>query len=243
MGASARVEAGETAAGRRIEKTPRMLFELRSVSVRLGGALVLDRVSLSIPAGFTALVGPSGAGKSTLLRLLNRLVDPDRGEVLLRGRDLREHDPLALRLQVGLVPQLPALLAGTVASNVAYAAALAGREADTPGLLERAGLDPALAGRDVTRLSVGEQQCAMLARALAQGPEVLLLDEPTSALDPAARGAVEATLQRLRMETDLSLVLVTHDRSQAARMAERLIELRAGSVAAGVGGEGGAEEP
>ncbi|HKH65463.1 MAG TPA: ATP-binding cassette domain-containing protein [Solirubrobacterales bacterium] len=204
-----------------------MLFELQNVGLDRGGRTVLDAFSAGIPEGATAIVGPSGAGKSTLLRLLNRLADPDRGEISYRGRPLSSYEPLALRREVSLVPQLPALLDGTVESNLRYAAELAGEDLDVEETLARAGLDPSFAERDVAKLSVGEQQRAMLARALAQHPAVLLLDEPTSALDHAARDAVEATLARLRSESNLSLVLVSHDPEQARRLADRVVEMPA----------------
>jgi putative ABC transport system ATP-binding protein len=209
-----------------------MLFELRDASLSRGGRRVLDSVSADIHAGATAIVGPSGSGKSTLLRLLNRLADPDEGTVSYRDRPLAEYGPLALRREVSLVPQLPSLLDGTVASNLAYAAGLAGKELDAGRCLRLAGLDGEFARRDVDKLSVGEQQRTMLARALTQEPDVLLLDEPTSALDPAARDAVEATLAELRRELDISLVVVSHDPEQARRLAERAVRLQAGCVAA-----------
>lgn len=212
-----------------------MLFELEQVSASRAGRRVLDGVSLSAPAGASCVAGPSGCGKSSLLRLLNRLADPDSGTVRYRGADVRERDPLELRREVCLVPQLPALLDGTVADNVRFAAELAGREPDVPGLLGLAGLDPDYAGRHAERLSVGEQQRAMLARALAQEPRVLLLDEPTSALDAGARDAVEATLRGLRDRIDASIVLVTHDLAQAARMADWVVRLEAGGRVAGQG--------
>jgi putative ABC transport system ATP-binding protein len=212
---------------RPISDDPRVLFELREVGLDRGGKTVLDSLSAGIPEGATAIVGPSGAGKSTLLRLLNRLADPDRGEISYRGRPLRSYEPLALRREVGLVPQLPALLEGTVESNLRYAAELAGEPLALEATLAHAGLDPSFAERDVAKLSVGEQQRAMLARALAQRPAVLLLDEPTSALDHAARDAVEATLARLRSESNLSLVLVSHDPEQARRLGDRVVEMSA----------------
>ncbi|HEX3610037.1 MAG TPA: ATP-binding cassette domain-containing protein [Solirubrobacterales bacterium] len=205
-----------------------MLFELSEVGLTRGDRRVLDSVSAAMPPGATAIVGPSGAGKSTLLRLLNRLADPDEGTIAYRGRPLGEYEPLALRREVSLVPQLPALLDGSVESNLAFAAGLAGRELDAGRCLALAGLDPGFAGRDVAKLSVGEQQRAMLARALAQEPAVLLLDEPTSALDHAARDAIEATIAELRRELAISVVLVSHDPEQARRLSDWVVRLEDG---------------
>jgi putative ABC transport system ATP-binding protein len=207
-----------------------VLFELRDVSLSRGERRVLDSVSVEIPLGATAIVGPSGSGKSTLLRLLNRLTDPDRGSLSYRDRPLVDYEPLKLRREVSLVPQLPALLEGTVESNLRYAAALAGREADVAHSLRLAGLSAEFAERDVAKLSVGEQQRAMLARALAQEPRVMLLDEPTSALDRATRDAVEETLAKLRRELDISLVVVSHDPAQARRLGDWLVRMREGQV-------------
>jgi putative ABC transport system ATP-binding protein len=184
---------------------------------------------MSIAHGSTALLGPSGSGKSTLLRLLNRLADPDAGTVRFHGTDVRELDPLDLRRRVGLVPQLPAPVPGTVADNVGFGPHLYGEEVDLEVPVRLAGLDSSFLDRDASRLSVGEQQRVMLARALALEPEVLLLDEPTASLDPTATAAVEDALRRLR---DVSLVLVTHNRDQAARLTDRTIQLRDGRVTA-----------
>jgi putative ABC transport system ATP-binding protein len=209
-----------------------VLFELDDVTLSRGGRTILADVSCRLPDGSVCVAGPSGCGKSSLLRLLNRLADPDRGTVRYRGDDVSERDPLELRREVGLVPQLPALLDGTVADNIDYAAGLNGAQPDAARLLELAGLDASFAARDAAKLSVGEQQRAMLARALAVEPRVLLLDEPTSALDEAARDAIEATLDDLRRRLGISLVLVTHDLDQARRMSDWVVRLDSGSVAA-----------
>jgi len=223
-----------------------MLFELQRVTLSRAGKQVLRDLSAQIPPGATAIAGPSGSGKSTVLRLLDRLSDPDSGTVAYRGSDVRERDPLELRREVVLVPQLPALLEGTVADNVAFAARLGGGEPDVPRLLGLAGLDASFADRDGSKLSVGEQQRAMLARALALDPRVLLLDEPTSALDPETTGAVEETLTELRERLEISIVLVTHDLGQARRMSDWLLRIDSGRaieqgptgdlLSAGVGG-------
>ena len=208
-----------------------MRFELRDVSLSRGGQPVLSDISTEIPPGATSVVGPSGAGKSTLLRLLNRLADPDSGTIAYNGRPLIEYDPLQLRREVSLVPQLPALLEGSVGHNIDYAAGLAGIEPDRERALNLAGLDASFAERDVNKLSVGEQQRVMLARALAQNPQVLLLDEPTSALDEVTRDAVEETLAHLRREIDVSIVLVSHDPAQARRLGDCVLRLQGGRLA------------
>src|SRR5438552_1687775 len=106
------------------------LFALESVTCRRARRTVLADLTVELAHETTALIGPSGVGKSTLLRLLNRLADPDGGTVRYRGRDVRDYDVLALRREVALVPQLPALFAGTVAENVTYGPGLCGQQCD-----------------------------------------------------------------------------------------------------------------
>jgi putative ABC transport system ATP-binding protein len=197
---------------------------------------VLRGVDLRVEPGATALLGPSGSGKSTLLRLLNRLAEPDSGVVRFRGEDVRGLDVLSLRRRAVLVPQLPAPLPGSVGFNVRYASP----DADVSRCLQLAGLNDSYEEREAVRLSVGEQQRVMLARALALEPEVLLLDEPTSALDEDAVAGVERTLADLRTRLDMSFVVVTHDRAQAGRLASRVVEIRGGRVvdAGAAGGSG-----
>jgi putative ABC transport system ATP-binding protein len=202
-----------------------MLFELERVSLRRGGEPVLVELSARFPEGVSAVVGPSGSGKSTLLRLLDRLSDPDQGVVRFRGTDTRELDPLQLRREVALVPQLPALLDGTVADNIGFAAGLSDRDPDLDRLLGLAGLGGSFADRDDERLSVGEQQRTMIARALATEPDVVLLDEPTSALDEHARDSVERTVVDLHRKLGNSIVIVTHDPDQARRLADWIVSI------------------
>lgn len=191
-------------------------FEVRDIRVDGDSGPLLDGFSAAIPAdGLTAVVGPSGAGKSTLLRLLNRLDDPDGGVVLLDGRDVRRFDVLELRRRVQLVGQVPVTFPGTVADNVGDVS-----------LLPRVGLDPALAGREADRLSVGEAQRMALARSLARGPDVLLLDEPTSALDPASKGGIERLVRSLA-DDGLTVVMVTHDPRHADELADHVVEVGA----------------
>lgn len=189
-------------------------FEYRNVRVDGDSGPILTGFSARIPAdGLTAMVGPSGAGKTTLLRLLNRLDDPDDGDVLLDARDVRSYDVLELRRRVQFVGQVPVTFPGTVAAQVGP---------DVDELLVRVGLDPALAARDADRLSVGEAQRMCLARALARRPECLLLDEPTSALDTRSKAGVERLIRSLA-DDGLTVVMVTHDPGQAENLADRVL--------------------
>jgi putative ABC transport system ATP-binding protein len=216
------------------------LFALEEVTVAGVSRPRLDRVSLTLGAegAVTVVQGPSGSGKSTLLRLLNRLVAPDGGTVRYRGEDLATRDVLAHRREVGMVFQAPVLFPGTIADNLAVAAA-APAAADAPdgspdpaALLERCGLPSEdFLSREASTLSGGEAQRACLARALATCPRVLLMDEPTSALDDDASAVIESLTRRLAAD-GVSIVLVTHDRDQAARLGDHVIALREGRLAA-----------
>jgi UDP-glucose/iron transport system ATP-binding protein len=206
-----------------------VLFSLESVTVRRGGTLLLDQVTCQIPAGTcTALTGPSGSGKTTVLRLLNRLDDPDTGRVYLDGCPLPELDVLALRRRVALVAQAPVLLTGQVLDELR-----AGQpdlsEQDVAGLLEQVSLPAAMLGRGTAGLSGGEAQRLCLARALAAGPQVLLLDEPTSALDAVSAHAVEQAAKSF-VAAGGSVVLVSHDPGQTRRIASQVLALRGGHI-------------
>jgi putative ABC transport system ATP-binding protein len=209
---------------------PSMLFVLESVDYARAGRTVLSDLNAELPSGTSAIVGPSGAGKSTLLRLLNRLADPDGGRILYRGSDVCDYDVLELRREVALVPQLPALLPGSVAENVRFGPGLCDKRCDVERSLSLAGLDPTFGARPARQLSVGEQQRVMLARALALDPAVLLLDEPTAALDERTRDAVERTLVDLSERLSASLIIVTHDQAQARRLAQRQFVLEEGRL-------------
>jgi putative ABC transport system ATP-binding protein len=200
------------------------LIEYRDVGVDGDDGPIVAGFSAAAPAGrLTVMVGPSGAGKTTLLRLLNRLDDPDAGAVLFAGRDVRSYDVLDLRRRVQLVGQVPVTFPGSVAENLAVVAAITATAAagdgrcagvDVGALLSRVGLDPALAGREADRLSVGEAQRLSLARSLALDPEVLALDEPTSALDTTSKAGIIGLIRALA-DSGLTVVMVTHDPAHA----------------------------
>ncbi len=234
------LEPFETAPTSDREPAVEPVVETRSLEVRAGGRAILRGVDLRVtPGEALCLLGPSGAGKSTLLKCLNRLVDLEpgltvRGEVLLHGEPIyrRSVDPNELRCRVGMLFQQPVLFPGTIFDNAAFGLrhALGARSVprrERPARVEEAlrsiGLWDEVSGRLHTparTLSVGQQQRLCLARALALGPEVLLMDEPTSALDPRSRGRIEDLV--LRLKGRHTVVMVTHDPSQAARVADRI---------------------
>jgi putative ABC transport system ATP-binding protein len=199
----------------------------------VNGRIILENVSLELGAGeILAIRGPSGSGKSSLLRLLNRLDEPSGGAVFLEGRDYRSFRPHELRRKIALVMQHPYLFAGTVEANLRFGPKQQGvtmESSEANALLEEVGLN-GYASRDTAKLSGGEAQRVSLARALANSPSVLLLDEPTSALDEASKNGVEGLIRTLVHHKQLGCVLVTHDRAQAGRLADRVLDLEHGTI-------------
>ena len=206
-----------------------------NLSYEVGGDRILDRVSLDVASGETvAIVGPSGAGKSSLLRLLDRLDEPTGGTVYLDGTDYRTLDPRTLRKRVGLVPQNPALRAGTVRENVTIGPRLRGESVSEERLVDLLGAVGlgGYADRDASDLSGGEAQRVAIARTVINDPEVILLDEPTASLDSAAEAEVERLLADLLAAGERTVVLVTHDERQAERLADRVARMADGRIVA-----------
>ncbi|WP_201449628.1 phosphate ABC transporter ATP-binding protein [Bradyrhizobium sp. Ai1a-2] len=211
------------------------LLETRHLSRSVGQRLLVNDVSVQVSAGeIFAVVGPSGAGKSSFLRLLNRLDEPTAGTVLLQNVDYRSIAPQELRRRVGMVMQTAFLFPGTISANIAFGPRQRGEvmaPTQIATLLERVGLS-GFADRDIGNLSGGEAQRVALARTLANAPEVLLLDEPTSALDEASVRGVEELVLGIVRERRMACVIVTHNREQAVRLADRTMIMEAGRLVA-----------
>jgi putative ABC transport system ATP-binding protein len=210
-------------------------LETRHLSRAVAGKVLVDGITVQLRQGeVVAVVGPSGAGKSSFLRLLNRLDEPTGGTVLLNGQDYRAMAPQELRRRVGMVMQTAYLFPGTVAENIAFGPRQR-HQALTPetiaSLLERVGL-PGYEGRDVNNLSGGEAQRVSVARTLANNPDALLLDEPTSALDEISARGIEDLVLSIVHERRMTCVIVTHNKLQAARMANQSMILEAGKLIA-----------
>lgn len=212
-------------------------LEFREVSVIYDGVRALDRVNLVIRAGETvAIVGRTGSGKSTLVRLIPRLLDPDEGQVLLGGVDLREFDPAELRRNIGMVPQETLLFSATLAENIAFgvedtsrvrileAARLAGLEPDLASFPQ--GLDTMIGERGLT-LSGGQKQRTAIARAILRDPRILILDDALSSVDTLTE---ERILQGLAgLMRGRTTILISH-RVSTVRQADRIIVLEAGRI-------------
>ena len=201
------------------------------------GVTAVDGVSLEIAAGsFVALVGASGSGKSTLLKTVNRLIDPSRGEVLVGGERVAAGPAPELRRRIGYVFQNVGLFPHmTVGENVAIGLRLAG-ERDTAvrvaELLDLVELSPELAKRMPDALSGGQRQRVGVARALATRPGILLMDEPFGALDPVTRDGLGKAIRALHDVMGLTTILVTHDMAEALLLADRVLVMEKGRIAA-----------
>ncbi len=213
------------------------MIELEQVTKRYAdGTVAVEALSLEMPTGtITCLVGSSGCGKTTTLRMVNRMVEPTSGRVLVDGVDVRTLSPHELRRRIGYVIQHAGLFPHrSVLDNVTTVPRLLGwsraRATDRAReLLELVGLDPALAGRYPAQLSGGQQQRVGVARALAADPPVLLMDEPFGAVDPVQRAQLQAEFARLQRELRKTVVFVTHDVHEAVRLGDRVAVLGVGA--------------
>ena len=217
------------------------LLEIRNVSFRHRlsrhdySEKVLNNVRLTVQEGeILILLGQSGAGKSTLLRLLNRLEDPQEGEIFFQGMNTREKDPRELRRQISLVLQEPFLIDGTVRDNLKLS--LNDRMAmdDADGMMREVlasvGLKASLHSRSIQHLSIGEKQRVCIARTLMISPKLVLLDEPTSALDPENRLILSDTIRQINHSKNITFLVVTHIEEFARSLGGRIVTLKDGEV-------------
>jgi osmoprotectant transport system ATP-binding protein len=212
------------------------VIEFRGVTKRFpDGTVAVDDLDLQVrDGGITVFVGPSGCGKTTSLRMVNRMIDPTSGTILVNGTDIMKSDAAELRRGIGYVIQQAGLFPHrTIVDNVATVPLLMGwdkKKARTRAaeLMETVGLAPEMAGRYPGQLSGGQQQRVGVARALAADPPVLLMDEPFSAVDPVVRESLQDELLKLQSELGKTIVFVTHDIDEAIKLGDRVAVFRVG---------------
>jgi len=215
------------------------IIELKGVSRAYGAIRVVHNLNLVVDAGeFVAIVGESGSGKTTTLKTINRLLEPDSGEVLIDGVPTHAHPAHLLRRRIGYVFQRIGLFPHlSVAENIGITPKLLGWSsahiaARVAELLELVNLPQGFAGRRPAELSGGQRQRVGVARALAARPWIMLMDEPFGALDAVTRDALGAEYRRLHERMHLTTLMVTHDVLEAVLLADRVVVMRSGSIVA-----------
>ncbi|GGG07555.1 MULTISPECIES: ABC transporter ATP-binding protein [Rhizobium] len=203
-----------------------------------GAAPSVDNLTLDVPEGSTvALIGPSGCGKTTTMRMINRLIEPTEGRIIVNGEDVTRVDPVQLRRHIGYVIQNVGLFPHmTIAENIAAVPNLLGWDQPriqkrTADLFDLVGLDPTeMLNRYPRQLSGGQRQRIGVARALAADPAVLLMDEPFGAIDPIARARLQDEFRQILSRVRKTVVLVTHDLDEAIRLGDRIAIMRDGRI-------------
>ncbi|MDD5799092.1 MAG: ABC transporter ATP-binding protein [Coriobacteriales bacterium] len=213
-------------------------IEYRDVSKAYGQKTVLEHFDLKVPRGeFVTMVGTSGSGKTTVLKMVNRLIEPTSGTVLVDGHDVRDTDPIQLRRNIGYAIQGSVLFPHmTVEDNISYVPNLLNkRDHERTRKAVRkwmgiVGLSDDLLERYPAELSGGQQQRVGIARALAASPDILLMDEPFGAVDEITRDQLQVEIARIHRQTGITVMFVTHDIGEALRLGTRVLVMDGGKV-------------
>ncbi len=213
-------------------------IEYRDICKSYGEKDVLEHLALKVPRGeFVTMIGSSGSGKTTALKMVNRLMEPTSGDVLVNGRDVRDVDPIQLRRNIGYAIQGSVLFPHmTVEDNISYVPNLLNKRDHerthkaVRKWMDIVGLSDDLLERYPSELSGGQQQRVGIARALAASPDILLMDEPFGAVDEITRAQLQAEISRIHHETGITVMFVTHDIGEALRLGTRVLVLDGGKV-------------
>lgn len=211
------------------------VIQFQNASKQYNENYALHPLTLDIAQGeFLSIVGSSGGGKTTLLKLINGLLLPSSGQVLVLGQDTQQTDLIALRRQIGYVIQGAALFPHlSVASNIGYVPSLSGQKLSRQrmeALLELVDLPFDLLDRFPISLSGGQQQRVGIARALATEPQIMLMDEPFGAVDEITRTILQDSIQQLHQRLQTTIVFVTHNIREALRLSDRVLIINHGQV-------------
>ena len=214
------------------------LLEFKNVSkVYKGGKKAVDDVSLSFEKGeFIAFIGTSGSGKTTTMRMINRMIEPTSGQILINGEDIAKKDPVELRREIGYVIQQIGLMPHmTIRENIVMVPKLLKwsdekRKEIAERLIKLVDLPDEFLDRYPSELSGGQQQRIGVVRALAADQDIILMDEPFGALDPITREALQDLVKELQQEMGRTIIFVTHDMDEALKLADRIVIMREGRV-------------
>ncbi|WP_312045250.1 ABC transporter ATP-binding protein, partial [Anaerotignum sp.] len=214
------------------------MIQFRNVSKRYGKKIILDNLTLDIKAGeFVILIGPSGCGKTTTLKTINRLIEPDSGEIFIDGKDITKVDPVQLRRTIGYVIQQIGLFPNmTVEQNIAIVPKLLNYKKEEIDEIVHRLLDlvnmpyEENAKKYPSELSGGQQQRIGVLRALAASPPIVLMDEPFGALDPVTRDSLQEEVKKIQKKLGKTIVFVTHDMDEAIRLADTIVFMNEGKV-------------
>ncbi|MCI1244620.1 MAG: ABC transporter ATP-binding protein [Bacilli bacterium] len=214
------------------------MIEIKHLSKLFKNRSVIDDISLIVNDGeFMVLIGESGCGKTTTLRMINRLIEPTSGEILIDGKNIADINEVELRRDIGYVIQSMGLFPHmTVEENIQIIPALEKKgdkrwlHGKVMGLLEMVGLDKSYASRYPSELSGGQKQRVGIARAFANDPKIILMDEPFSALDPITRSDLQNQMLELQSKVKKTIIFVTHDMDEAIKLADRICLLQNGKI-------------
>jgi len=213
------------------------LVRFVNVSMAYGAHVVIDNLSFHVKEGqLTVLIGPSGCGKTTTLQLINRLIKPSGGDILVNGRNIKAIDPVELRRKIGYVIQEIGLFPHmTIKQNIEIVPRLLGWDKEqkavrTAELIQLVGLEESFLSRYPSELSGGQQQRIGLLRALAAEPSIILMDEPFGALDPITRESLQDEIVSLQKRLKKTIVFVTHDMDEAIKIADQIVLMKDGRI-------------
>ncbi|MFJ7682344.1 betaine/proline/choline family ABC transporter ATP-binding protein [Peribacillus butanolivorans] len=214
------------------------MLKIENVSkVYKGGKKAVKNITLDIKKGeFICFIGPSGCGKTTTMKMINRLIEPSEGKILINGENIMEKDPVELRRQIGYVIQQIGLFPHmTILENITLVPKLLKwsdqeKKERALELLQLVDMGPEYLERYPYELSGGQQQRIGVLRALASNPPLILMDEPFGALDPITRDALQEEFKNLQRTLNKTIVFVTHDMDEAIKLADRIVILKAGEI-------------
>lgn len=215
-----------------------VIIKFQNIKKAYGENTVIENFNLDIEQGeFLTVIGSSGCGKTTILKMINGLIKPEEGTILVRNKNIEEEDIISLRRNIGYSIQGSVLFPHmTIEKNIAYVPNLLNKKnkEKTKNAVKKwmdiVGLDEELLGRYPDELSGGQQQRVGIARALSTSPDLLLMDEPFGAVDEITRGQLQEEIIRIHKQTGITIIFVTHDISEAIKLGTKILVMNDGKI-------------